>query len=73
VPKPPADLGATNERFTFRTFREHVRKLHVIAEAHNLRVGSRLSLGAALNMIIGLYDASAEEAAVKRKKKGAKR
>jgi hypothetical protein len=68
----PTGLGATNVRLTFRTFRTYVRKLKVIAEAHDLRLGRHLSLGAALNLIISKYDASEEEAKVARKK-GTKR
>ncbi len=71
----PTELGATNVRLTFRTFKAHMQKLRVIAQAHGLRVGRRLSLGAALNLIIGRYDAAEEQAAVesKKKSKGAKR
>ena len=69
----PADRGATNVRLTFRTFRLYVQKLRVIAQAHDLRLGSRLSIGAALNMLIGGYDASAEQAKVDAKKKKRKR
>jgi hypothetical protein len=70
----PAELGATNARITFRTFKVYVQKLRAIALAHDLRLGRRLSLGAALNLVIGKYDASTEQAmvAVKiKKKKGA--
>lgn len=72
----PPELGATDVRLTFRTFRAYAQKLRVIAQAHDLRLGSRLSLGAALNMIIGKYDDSAERAIVEKmakSKKGAKR
>lgn len=69
----PDSLGSTNERLTFRTYKSFVQKLKVIAEAHDLRVGRRLSLGAAINLIIGQYDASAEQAKIDSKKKGTKR
>lgn len=73
----PPELGATNVRLTFRTFKPFVRKLLGIAQAHDLRLGRRLSLGAALNLIIGAYDDSREQhinqAKKRLKKKGAKR
>jgi len=69
----PTELGATNVRMTFRTFKAYVQKLHVIAQAHDLRLGRRLSVAAALNMIIGKYDASAEQAMVDAKKKTTKK
>jgi hypothetical protein len=60
---------------TFRTFKAYVQKLRIIAQAHDLRLGRRLSLGAALNLLIGSYDASAEQRTIesRKKKKGAKR
>jgi hypothetical protein len=68
-------VGATNVRITFRTFKAHVQKLRVIAQAHDLRLGRRLSVGAALNMLIGSYDVSAEQRTIesRKKKKGTKR
>jgi hypothetical protein len=71
----PTELGATNVRMTFRTFKAYVQKLRLIAQAHDLRLGRRLSLGAALNLIIGSYDVSPEQRTVDsmKKKKGAKR
>lgn len=71
----PTELGATNVRMTFRTFRAYVQKLRVIAQAHDLRLGRRLSLGAALNLLIGSYDVSAEQRTIesRKKKKGTKR
>lgn len=71
----PTGLGATNVRLTFRTFKAYVQKLRVVAQAHDLRLGRRLSVGAALNLLIGSYDASAEQRKVesmKKKKRGAK-
>jgi hypothetical protein len=64
----PTGLGATNVRMTFRTFKAYVQKLRVIAQAHDLRLGRRLSLGAALNLLIGSYDASIEQRMVDKKK-----
>lgn len=64
-------MGATDRRLTFRTYRKHVQKLKSVAEAHNLRINGRPSIGAALNLIIERYDASSELARVK--KKGTKR
>lgn len=58
------DLGATNVRITFRTYKKYVERLRVVAQAHNLRLGTRLSLGAAVNLIIGKYDDSDERARV---------
>jgi len=71
----PPELGATNVRLTFRTFRAYVQKLRTIAQAHDLRLGSRLSLGAAMNLIIEKYDDTEERSIVEKKKskKGAKR
>jgi len=71
----PTELGATNVRMTFRTFKAYAQKLRVVAQAHDLRLGRRLSLGAALNLIISKYDDSADRAKVRaaKKKKGAKR
>lgn len=68
----PDELGATNARLTFRTFKVYVEKLRVVAEAHGLLIDKRPSVGAALNMIIGKYDDSTERAKA-RKKKGSKR
>ncbi len=58
------ELGATNVRITFRTYKKYVERLRVVAQAHNLRLGSRLSLGAAVNLIIGKYNDSEERARV---------
>lgn len=67
------ELGAKSERLTFRTYRAYVEKLRVVARAHDLRLGDDLSLGAAVNMIIGKYDDTSERAKVRPKKKGARR
>jgi hypothetical protein len=73
----PTALGATNVRMTFRTYKTFVQKLRVVAQAHHLHIGRRLSLGAALNLLIGSYDASKEQAMVdsikRQRKKGTKR
>ncbi len=69
----PTELGATNARFTFRTYKTYVAKLLLIAKAHDLRIGDEFSIGKALNMIIEKYNDSAERAKVGVKKKGAKR
>ena len=68
-----ASLGATNVRMTFRTFKAYAQKLRLIAQAHDLRLGRRLSLGAAINLLIGSYDASAEQRMVDRKKNSKKK
>jgi len=57
-------LGSTNVRITFRTYKVYVQKLTVVARAHGFRLGARLSLGAALNHIIGRYDDTEETAKV---------
>jgi hypothetical protein len=69
VPEDFEGSGATNVRLTVRTFRAYVDKLRLVARARDLRLGSRLSIGAALNYIIGKYDASEEQAIVDSKKR----
>lgn len=46
------DEKATDVRVTFRTHRSRVEKLHRVAEAHDLKVGIRYSIGAAINYVV---------------------
>jgi len=58
------ELGATNVRMTFRTYKVYVEKLRCVAQARGFKLGGHLSIGAALNHIIGKYDDTEERAKV---------
>lgn len=61
--------GSANVRVTVRTFKAYVDKLRLVAMARDLRLGRRLSIGAAINYIISKYDTAEERELVDAKKR----
>jgi hypothetical protein len=63
------DDKATDVRITFRTHKSRVEKLKRVAEVHELKVGARYSVGAAINHVVDHY----RDERPKKKKKAVKR
>lgn len=64
---------ATDVRVTFRTHERTVEKLRRIAKAHDLTMGARHSVGAAINFVLDKYDDTEERAKVKLKVRSKRR
>lgn len=56
---------ATDVRLTFRTHTASVEKLERIAKARDLTIGTRHSVGAAINFVIDKYDDTEERSGTK--------
>lgn len=46
------DDKATDVRVTFRTHKSRVEKLERVARVHDLKIGARYSVGAAINFVV---------------------
>jgi len=63
---------ATDVRITFRTHKTRVEKLERVARAHDLKIGARYSVGAAINYVVDKHR-DARPKAAKKAAKGKKR
>ncbi len=60
---------ATDQRVTFRTHKSRIEKLRRVAEVHELKVGARYSIGAAINHVVDSYREERPKKKVAPKKK----
>jgi len=63
------DDKATDVRITFRTHKSRVEKLERVARVHDLKIGARYSVGAALNYVVDKHKVVGPVKAAKKKGK----